>query len=399
MRKKLLLLLFLGSCAQQLDEHPQAQQSRWITGYYPLWAVCTMPPSAIDYNALSHIIHFAANVDSTAPYFGPLVRGGDSAAIEWGVGECVGPHQADLISLAHHNNVKVLLGVAALGGLGGVGANTMNYVSSDVRRTRTFVDAVLAYARRKGYDGIDIDWEFVGADQRENFVRLITALRNSLDSWNPKGILTLAIPGFTGTWIGYDVPTMNAKADQINLMTYDMAHEGNQYSGFNSPIYRPNYPNYEGWTLSGDNPTWGGPKAWIAAGLDPSRMAIGIPFYCWIWPGNDAPGEIRAGWPSQLRYLEALEKKDASTYHWDDIAKVPWLGGTDSRGNKFFISYDDSLSVTAKVAYAKNLNLSGIMVYELWSGNLPSNPPNERDPLLHAVKRAWDSLNPAPVAK
>ena len=66
------------------------------------------------------------------------------------------PSQTELLTNAHANGVKVLMGVG--GGFGSGGSN-MNYVTADPTRLQTFVTNAVTYATSKGYDGIDIDWE------------------------------------------------------------------------------------------------------------------------------------------------------------------------------------------------------------------------------------------------
>jgi hypothetical protein len=59
-----------------------------------------------------------------------------------------------------------------------------------------------------------------------------------------------------------------------------------------------------------------------------------------------------------------------------------------SNGGNRFISYDDLHSCQAKVSYARNRGLGGIMIWELGLGYFPSQPPGQRLPLLQNLKQA-----------
>jgi hypothetical protein len=56
---------------------------------------------------------------------------------------------------------------------------------------------------------------------------------------------------------------------------------------------------------------------------------------------------------------------------------------TAQPGQPFYVTYDDAESLAAKVAWAQQLGLGGIMIYNLESGWLPTATPP--DPLLRAV--------------
>src|SRR5271154_2013385 len=72
-------------------------------------------------------------------------------------------------------------------------------------------------------------------------------------------------------------------------------------------------------------------------------------------------------------------------YHWDVNAQAAYLGITNANPiNNEFISYDDQRTCQAKVSYARNNGLGGVMIWELAQDHTPNIP----DPLLQAVKQA-----------
>jgi len=70
-------------------------------------------------------------------------------------------------------------------------------------------------------------------------------------------------------------------------------------------------------------------------------------------------------------------------YHWDTSAQAAYLGVTNANPlNNRFISYDDQRTCQAKVSYARNHGLGGVMIWELAQDHINGQP----DPLLQAVK-------------
>ena len=53
-----------------------------------------------------------------------------------------------------------------------------------------------------------------------------------------------------------------------------------------------------------------------------------------------------------------------------------------------FISYDDEHTCQAKVSYARNRRLGGVMIWEIGQGYRSTQPSGQRDPLLQAMKHA-----------
>jgi chitinase len=362
------------------DARSLRRQPLWVTAYYTVWGVCDLPPEQIDWNAVTHIIHQNLEPVTTGRLwnFPRAFQDDDRLYFERGIGAGCGDAnvQEKLIRLAHSNNVKVLLG---LGGVG-KGAEALRYITMDAERLQIYVDNVLQYAHDRGYDGVDLDWEYVETRDQQRFVLLVNTLRQSLDNWIPRGLLTLAIPGWTSSRYGYDITAMNSKVDQVNLMTYDMANQWSSHSGFNAPLFRPHSTGYDGLDIHS------GVQAWIGMGLHPHKLGLGIPFFGYIWKDSEGPGLAkRSNAIYQISYRDINEKFGALRYQWDDSAKVPWLSGTDASGAECFVSFENEASVQYKVKYALDNDLGGVMIFELWRG---LSRGTDRQPLMTAVKEA-----------
>lgn len=365
----------------------RTRANMWITAYYTVWGVCDLPPERIEWSNLTHIVHQQLEPSTTGRLwkFPHAFHDDDTLYFERGRGTgCPeSPIQLELIHQAHAHGVKVLLG---LGGAG-KGAEAFRTITREQDRTETYVENVLRYARDKGYDGVDVDWEFVVSEDEAGFIKLLQSLRNRLNQWKPRGLLTIAIPGWTSSEYGYNATVMNSTADQINVMSYDLSNQWSTYTGFNAPARHPRQDSYDGLTMHG------GITAWVNEGLDRSKLGLGLPFYGYYWDENDGPGQLKRGNTiRQISYGDVHTKYASARYHWDDDAKVPWLSGSDSMGMKYFISFEDEKSLAYKVQYAKAMHLGGVMIFELWRGLLPRR---QEQPLLSAVRKAaWSPLRP-----
>ncbi len=380
--KRMLATLFLSIIICSFS-FAQTSGNMFVTAYYPDWSIWTMKPWLVDYSAMTHIIHFSADPDaSTPPYFSPITKASDSLKLQYGNGNNDRSinFQDSLIHYAHKNGVKALL---CIGGIYGNSDANMDQICSDINKIRVFVSAISSYCKRKGYDGVDVDWE--GPNNKTDYNNLLTVLRDTLNSWPTPGIITAAVYSFISN--SYDVPVMAAKLDQITVMNYDQGTS--TYAGFNSPLKpgecKASGGNWSAWTLADH-----GPQNWINAGFPKSKIGMGVPFYGWEFSGVDGPCQLRNGGQWYRSYSDALNylAQYPNSYRWDDSSKVPYLSFTDGSGVKHMVSYDDSVSIAYKVNYAKSLGIGGLMIYELVGGWVQSNPAGKRDPLLQALKKA-----------
>jgi chitinase len=362
------LVLFLGCASPQSPVDSEVQPGIWVTAYYTYWGQYQHPPSTIDYSALTHIIHVSLEPSTSPPYY--------TKHPEFEVGWDGVAYQSDLISRTHAAGKKIILGL-------GSNATGFSYITSDETRMATYVDNVITYAKSKGYDGVDLDWEFPeGASGMQAHAALLKALRAKLDQWMPRGILTAAVY-IKATSVAYDVAAISEYVDQANVMGYDMSGNWGDlpvHAGFNTALYAPQLPGYP----------WGnvdaGIQNWLAAGLPAAKMGLGLSFLAYKWDGVSEPNQTGVTQVSRTHYFDIVGMYYSPLrYRWNDTAKVPYLSNTNP---DWFISYDDPQSLTIKVDYAKSKGLGGVMIWELWEGYIPSQPEGQRDPLLQAIKKA-----------
>jgi chitinase len=377
MKRYALRVLLLALSASLTAAAPAQAKDQWITAYYPWWFYYQMPPSAVDFSAMTHVVVFSSNPTKTAPYLDVLVNPHDSANVVNGL-DCgiPGDYLRQLVTLAHAKGTKVLLSV---GGIWGVGSQNMSYIAQDDKRIEIFVTASCAFAKRWGFDGLELDWEVPQLNEKWRHNKLILRFRAELDRWNPRGLFVAA------TWESplpvYDRDAMVAAFDQINPMTYEM-YKGDftkTLTGYNGPIEQSTqFVPYAGAAI---NQPGHGPRAWIAQGYPASKLGLSISFTTTVFTNVGPPVQ-----PSRLYgghdwgNVRDIPKRGR---HWDASSGVPWQASGST-----FISYEDTASCRLKVEYGKSLGLGGVMVYELGGGYIPKAPPGERDLLIKSIANA-----------
>lgn len=292
--------------------------------------------------------------------------------------------------------LKVLLSV------GGWGARGFSGAAATPESRAVFIRSVQDVIAKYQLDGIDLDWEYPvnGAwglvesqpADRANFTALLGELHQALGK---EKLLTIAVGANVKSpqeWV--DVKAIAPYLDYINLMTYDMAY-GTQY--FNSNLY-----DSKQWPTVAAADKYSADfvvNNYLAAGLKPAQLNLGIGFYGRVpkratEPGIDWDVADAAKHPVTQPYFTAREKDifkslgvdlDKDTYikyndivgkmlkdpqrrfsaHWDNDAKVPYLMMKSAEGKPLFaIGYENPRSVAIKAEYIKSKGLGGAMFWE-----------------------------------
>ena len=345
-------------------------QQQWSVGYYTPNGFAGkpwLPPSAIEWGGVTHVI-----------YWGGVVHSDGTLDLTTQQVTTDGPI---LISNAHANGVKVLLGLFQANWLSG-GSNT--FQPAITNNLSGFVANIMSAVNSYGFDGVDIDWEpFSAGTNGSALTSLSAALRTALGT----RILTASFG-----WDSYPWAIANSSYfDRISVQTYDGSNPAfNTYSWYNAALIGPNNNS----NLSVDYIA----SLWTGQGFPAAKLLIGIPFYGYVWTGGGITGP-RQNWtttPSvvQTYYQSLASLITSSNYNWDTSAQVPYLSiNTGNTSTDQFITYDDAQSVAAKVNYAKSKALGGWIIWELVGDYFPTQTPTQ--PLLDAIKNA---MGPAAVS-
>jgi chitinase len=360
-------------------ESQNAKKELWVTAYYAGWMQGNkwsshLRPQDIDFSAVTHVVHFSLgpNPDGTINDEGNGVGAENAAA---------------LVQAAHAAKKKVLICV------GGWNSEQGFSSAASPQHRETFINNLLALVRGRGYDGIDIDWEPLSANQAAGYTSFMEELSVALKNLDRSLLLTVACNSSPDLFA-----RLAPMLDQINIMTYD-------YSGaWPGWVTWHNAPLYDGGEVF---PSTGNAlpsihnhiASFLAAGVPAEKLGIGIDFYGYVWHGgNGTPtGGVTApvqSWSSapwvkdNVPYFQIADSfAVAGTYHWDTAAEAAYLT-VDKPGSSddLFISFDDEAACSSKIGYARKHGLGGVIIWELGAGWRPGATPPDR--LLKAIGKA-----------
>jgi chitinase len=306
----------------------------------------------------------------------------------------------DLKALYPH--VKVLLSVG-----GWTLSGPFPTVAANAAKRQAFAASAAEWVSSRGFDGIDIDWEYPSQTDSDNFTALIEATREALDARGLADgktyLLTVAAPAGPSNIAVWNLPRLAAALDWINIMTYDYHGGWDSITGHLAPLYaNPADP-------AADKATWNAAwavQAYLDGGVPAAKLHLGIPFYGRSWEavpatnnglfqsGQAGPGLGVAGnWENGvLDYWKVLEIAQDGNHAalFDEAARAPYLYGANlssglSSGG-LFVTFESAASLAEKLSAAKSLGLGGVMFWEL-SGDV--RDVTDADSLLGVMARTF----------
>ncbi len=359
MRLALALLLLISALLSACGPNPAFESTLIptttlprVVAYFPSWAPLTRGylPSSIPVDRITHINYAFAvpNVHGDCVMDNALTAEDNLPALQ---------------QLRQQNaGLRVLI---SIGGGGNLDAPFARVVESPENIT-AFVGKCVELMKKWGFDGLDLDWEFPKAGQKDAYTALLAEFRRQLDSnprpGGPAYLLTIAVPAGPWALARMDLAAITPLLDWINLMTYDYYGSWSAVTGHNSPLYGSSQ-DPQGLSIQSTV------QAYLASGVPAARLVVGVPFsgrgYRQAGPDNDGLYQAYDGvfgkgtyeyWEIALNYLPAFER------HWDDTAQVPWLYDSEQQ---VLISYEDPQSVQAKANFVRQNSLGGVMIWQI----------------------------------
>jgi spore germination protein YaaH len=226
----------------------------------------------------------------------------------------------------------------------------LEVIADPADRSRHVAELV-ALVEDNDFDGIDIDYESLAAEDRDVFSLFIEELASALHARGR--LLSIAVHAKTddaGTWGGpaaQDWARLGAAVDEFKIMTYDYH-----------------------WSTSEPGPI--APLAWVdevltyaATVVPPEKTWLGVHFYGYDWVGSVAQG---LEWQQVVKRLG----RTGAEVRRDQPGEA-WFRYDDDRHTVYFT---DAQALAERLAYVfdRHPNLAGIAIWRL-GGEDPANWP------------------------
>ena len=223
-------------------------------------------------------------------------------------------------------------------------------VLTDSSRREALIDQIMTTISQKGYQGLDVDFEYIPAAQREAYADFIAQLRGRLAPLGLPVIVALAPKTYAAQpgllYEAHDYALLGAAADFVLLMTYEWGYTAGP------PMAVAPLPNVRR-VLD-----------YAVTEIPRQKIYLGIPNYGYDWPLPFVQGMTRAQSISNQTAVE-LAVRYGAEIQYDQSAQSPWFTYTAEDGTPHVVWFEDARSMSAKLRLIEEYGLYGAGYWNL----------------------------------
>ena len=249
-----------------------------------------------------------------------------------------------MLSAARQRGTAPVMHLSTLTESGQFDTQRAEMVLTDFEVQDRLVAEVLQTVLRKGFAGLDVDFEYLPGELAEDYAAFLSRLQRLLHSrglfvWAALAPKTSASqPGLL--YEGHNYAAVGAATDGVLLMTYEWGYT------YGPPMAVAPLPNVRA-VLD-----------YAITEIPAEKIFLGIPNYGYDWPLPFVQGVTRAQSISNQRAIElAVEYGIAIQY--DETAQSPFFHYTDAGGTVHEVWFEDARSMSAKLRLIAEYGFQG----------------------------------------
>ncbi len=304
---------------------PSAGPDMKVYGYLAYWSDDL---ASVPWDELSHLAIFAAEATPS---------GGLLDTDRWDLA-------AEAVAMADPYGVEVHLCVLNFD------RTELGTLLGSAQARGDLIDELASWKAATGAHGINVDFEGLPGDRREEMVTFVRDLEAAV------GNVVLATPSvdWSDAW---DYAALTDHAD-LFIMGYGYHWSGSSHAGPTDPLYAGSGTVWSG--VNSFSLTWSATD-YLDAGADPERVILGLPLYGIRYPtATDAVPSSALGSGSSIVFADAWAdgathgvtyEPDSHTLHTHDGVEQIWYGDADT--------------LRDRVVYARDAGLGGIGFWAL----------------------------------
>lgn len=266
-------------------------------------------------------------------------------------GELIAPIVDDtpLIEAAKCFGTRPILTLTPLGPEGTFNSNLITVLVHDVSVQAALIDELTEVIIQKGYEGVDIDFEYILADDRIAFVNFVWNIRTAINRLGyPVSVALAPKTSDTQTGLlyeGKDYRLLGEAANSVLLMTYEWGY------------------------------TYGPPMAvaplnkvrevveYAVSRIPANKIDLGIPNYGYDWTLPFVKGESKARTIGNLEAVQ-IAIDNGVEIQFDNIAMSPYFNYIQD-GIEHEVWFEDVRSLYAKFNLVKEFELRGVGYWQI----------------------------------
>lgn len=308
-----------------------------VFGWHPYWMGSAY--KSYNFSLLSTIAYFSYELNPAT--------GGYYSIHDW--------KTTVLVDSAHQHGTKVLLSVTNFGI-----KNNSTFLSNPGAQ-RNFIDILISLLKERNADGVNIDFESLSVNSRNDLTNFIIDLSNRLKSADKKYMITLALPPIDYNRV-YEFDQLNKYVDLYIIMGYE-------FYGINSSVAGPVAPLESGQTWWDYNLNVALDE-YLMEGLSQKKILMGLPYYGAEWETESLKFPSKAKrFVNYPMYRNVIKKHGQLPCCEDEPSKSKFYVYRDDNSNYRQLWYEDSLSLSKKYDWVIERQIGGVGIWALGYDN------------------------------
>ncbi|MFN0203321.1 MAG: glycosyl hydrolase family 18 protein [Bacteroidia bacterium] len=253
-----------------------------VYGWHPYWNNSSSYYRDYQWNLLSHLAYFGAEVN---PATGNFVTTNNWAT-------------AAVVDTAKSYGVKVHLTITLF-------ANHSQLWASTTAQ-QTLINNIVTAVQSRQADGVCIDFEAMGGSDKVPFTAFMTNLATAMHTQIPNSEVTIALAA-VDYGPTFDVPALSAALDLLIIMGYDYYWSGSSTTGPTDPLYP---------MISGSFSMARSVNYYLSMGCPKQKLCLAMPYYGreWFTANNTVPGTVLSDSTSNSRTYATIRNNTSGYY-------------------------------------------------------------------------------------
>lgn len=268
-----------------------------------------------------------------------------------GEGDLIPPALNDtwMISLASQADVNAILTLTPMDAQGRFNNRLIHEMVNSEEAKQNIFNNLLITLEEKGYRGVDVDFEYILAEDRDAFTTFVAELREVMNE------------------NGYEVSV--ALAPKTSATQRGLLYEGKDYGGLGAAANSVLLMTYE-WGYTYSSPQAVAPinkvrqvVEYAITEIPVNKINLGIPNYGYDWPLPYEQGVTKASTIGNVQAVQ-LAIEHGAVIGFDETAQSPYFNYIEN-GVEHEVWFEDVRSMQAKFNLVKEFSLRGMGYWQL----------------------------------
>lgn len=278
---------------------------------------------------------------SVLPYLTRLTIFGYGFTAE---GELVYTDDTELIALAYEFQAIPIMLISSITAEGNFSSENASLMFKNPAAQSRLIENLLNVMKEKGYLGIDIDFEFIEPEDRQNYINFVRRITNAMHANGFSVNIDLA-PKTSAMQRGllyesHDYAALGAIADTVLLMTYEWGYT------YGPPMAVAPIPQVRK-VLD-----------YAVTAIPENKIFMGIPNYAYDWPLPYIRNQTAAETIGNETAVD-IAREYVASISYDESAKAPYFYYRNLSGQEHVVWFEDARSIREKLLLIQEYNLKG----------------------------------------